>query len=212
MPKSTISAEFCYWFQGLKETAILSVFYAASRLPAKDIDDHCIVWHSPRSKIKAANAKYGKFQRFYSRRAAKCWIRVALTFSIGIDAQLIGVKPIPNEWDWEPMRARIARQLTGDSIHVIDKCRSGNCGQLAILAHLKCEPEGTCVYAVSSEFRVRAKPLRIMQMNPVFAAVWSAPAYDYGIVKRDNIKHVLEIVDEVTSLFCLYYNQGRLMH
>jgi hypothetical protein len=132
--------------------------------------------------------------------------------SIGIDAQLIGVKPIPNEWDWEPMRARIARQLTGDSIHVIDKCRSGNCGQLAILAHLKCEPEGTCVYAVSSEFRVRAKPLRIMQMNPVFAAVWSAPAYDYGIVKRDNIKHVLEIVDEVTSLFCLYYNQGRLMH
>jgi hypothetical protein len=132
--------------------------------------------------------------------------------SIGVEAQLIGVKPIPSEWDWEPMHARIARQLAGDNIHVIEKCRSGNCGHLAILAHLKCEPEGICVYSVSSEFRVRVKPLRILEMNPVFAAVWSAPAYDCGIVKRDNIKHVLEIVDEVTSVFCLYYNQGRLMH
>jgi hypothetical protein len=58
----------------------------------------------------------------------------------------------------------------------------------------------------------QSNPLRILGMKPVFAAVWSAPAYDYGIVKRDNVRHVLEIIDEVTSVFCLYYNQGRLMH
>jgi hypothetical protein len=128
--------------------------------------------------------------------------------ALAVVAQVLGLKNIPHDWDYEVLRSRVERDLRKRNIEVIQGCTAGNCGALAIHINAHCGDAGFCVFCVSAEFQTQVKPLRLPNLTPISAAVWTAPNYDYGVVRTNDLGNALSRVDEIAELFSNYYMVG----
>jgi hypothetical protein len=128
--------------------------------------------------------------------------------ALAVVAQVLGLKNVPHEWDYDPLRSRVESDLRKRNIRVVQGCREGNCGALAIHINAHCGDAGFCVFCLSAEFQSQVKPLRLPDLKPISAAVWTAPNYDYGVVRTKDLGSILTRVDEVADLFSTYYMHG----
>jgi hypothetical protein len=174
---------------------LLAVFLASCALNAQQVTQR------ERPKLTETGEKFVDFVHQMQRNVGFGSPRV----SLAVTAQLLGVKHIPADWGYEQIRTRVEHDLQKNNIQVVKGCTEGNCGALAISANVKCGSGELCVYSVSSQFLVQCKPLRLPGQEPVFAAVWSASPWDYGIVSRTNLASIFSIIDELADSFSLYY-------